>query len=113
MRLTPMQLAVPFALAFLVAPLFSQAQQPTTVHRIGLLRTGSALAEHPFLESVRQGLRDLGYVEGQNLVIEQRYAEGSDERLRRLARVWAWAAQSDGGGPGPGPAPACCGDPSC
>jgi putative tryptophan/tyrosine transport system substrate-binding protein len=85
MRLTTMRLAVPFALAFFVAPLFSQAQQPTTVHRIGLLRTGSALAEHPFLESVRQGLRDLGYVEGQNLVIEQRYAEGSDERLRDLA----------------------------
>ena len=37
------------------------------------------------MESFQQGLRDLGYVEGQNLVIEQRYAEGSDERLRDLA----------------------------
>src|SRR2546428_339585 len=41
--------------------------------------------ECAFLESFQQGLRDLGYVEGQNLVIEQRYAEGSDERLRDLA----------------------------
>src|SRR5712691_3811023 len=85
MRLNTMRLAVPLALAFLVAPLLSQAQKPTTVHRIGVLRTGSALSDHPFLESFRQGLRDLGYVEGQNLVIEQRYAEGSDERLRDLA----------------------------
>jgi putative tryptophan/tyrosine transport system substrate-binding protein len=85
MRLTPMRLVVPLALAFLAAPLCSHAQQPTTVHRIGLLSPGSALAEHPFLEALRQGLRDLGYVEGQNLVIEQRYAEGGEERLPDLA----------------------------
>src|SRR5204863_2979555 len=39
----------------------------------------------PNLEAFRQGLRDLGYVEGQDLVIEQRYAEGSEERLHDLA----------------------------
>jgi putative tryptophan/tyrosine transport system substrate-binding protein len=72
-------------LSLLAAPLSTEAQQPLQVHRIGLLRTGSALSDHPSLESFRQGLRDLGYVEGQNLVIEQRYAEGSDERLRDLA----------------------------
>jgi putative tryptophan/tyrosine transport system substrate-binding protein len=76
---------VTFTPAILVAPLATKAQPLATVHRIGLLRTGTALAEQPFVESVRQGLRDLGYVEGQNLVIEQRYAEGSDERLRDLA----------------------------
>jgi putative ABC transport system substrate-binding protein len=78
-------LLITLALAILMMPLTTQAQQPTTVHRIGLLRTGTAFAEQPFFESIRQGLRDLGYVEGQNLVIEPRYAEGSDERLRDLA----------------------------
>jgi putative tryptophan/tyrosine transport system substrate-binding protein len=76
---------ITFALAILVAPLATKAQPLPTVHRIGLLRTGTVLAEQPFVESIRQGLRDLGYVEGQNLVIEPRYAEGSDERLRDLA----------------------------
>jgi putative ABC transport system substrate-binding protein len=68
-----------------VAPLATTAQPPTIVHRIGLLRTGSALSERPFLESIRQGLHDLGYVEGQNLVLEGRYAEGRVERLPDLA----------------------------
>src|SRR3954452_23189463 len=74
-----------FGLAVLVVPLTTNAQPLPTVHRIGLLRTGTALAEQPFLESIRQGLHDLGYVEGQNLIIEPRYAEGSDDRLRDLA----------------------------
>jgi putative tryptophan/tyrosine transport system substrate-binding protein len=50
------------------------------MHRIGLLRGGSPLPQ--ILEGFRQSLRDLGYVEGQNLVIELRAAEGSAERLR-------------------------------
>jgi putative tryptophan/tyrosine transport system substrate-binding protein len=78
-------LLVTLTLAALVAPFPTEAQPPPTVHRIGLLRTGTALAEQPFVESIRQGLRDLGYVEGQNLLIESRYAEGSDDRLRDLA----------------------------
>jgi putative tryptophan/tyrosine transport system substrate-binding protein len=73
-----------FALACLVAAFTTKAQPPTKVHRIGLLRAGSAPSDQPFVESFRQGLYDLGYVEGQNLVIEQRYA-GSEERLRDLA----------------------------
>jgi ABC-type uncharacterized transport system substrate-binding protein len=76
---------VALILSLLAAPLAVTAQQPPPVHRIGLLRTGSALSDRPSLESFRQGLRDLGYVEGQNLVLEERYAEGSDERLRDLA----------------------------
>jgi putative ABC transport system substrate-binding protein len=79
------ELLVTLTLAILVAPFPVEAQPPSTVHRIGLLRTGTASAEQPFLESIRQGLRDLGYIEGQNLIIEPRYAEGSDERLRTLA----------------------------
>jgi ABC-type uncharacterized transport system substrate-binding protein len=78
-------LLVTLTFILLVAPFPTEAQPPPTVHRIGLLRTGTALAEQPFVESIRQGLRDLGYVEGQNLIIEPRYAEGSDDRLRDLA----------------------------
>src|SRR5439155_25612978 len=50
--------------------------------RVGWLSTG----RHPFIDAFRQGLRDLGYVEGRNLVIEERYAEGKNERLPELAR---------------------------
>jgi ABC-type uncharacterized transport system substrate-binding protein len=78
-------LIVIFALVCLVVPLASQMPQPTTVHRIGLLRAGSALSGQPLLASFRQALRDLGYVEGQNLVMESRYAEGRAERLPDLA----------------------------
>jgi putative ABC transport system substrate-binding protein len=78
-------LLVIVALVCLVVPLASQMPQPTTVHRIGLLRTGSALSGQPWLASFRQALRDLGYVEGQNLVLESRYAEGRAERLPDLA----------------------------
>jgi putative ABC transport system substrate-binding protein len=73
-------------LALLVVPSASDAQQATKVHRIGWLVAGSRPAgPEPRLETFRQGLRDLGYVEGQNLLIEHRYAEGSAERLRALA----------------------------
>ena len=80
-----MRLIIILTLAILVAPLATKTRPLATVYRVGLLRTGTALAEQPFVGSVRQGLRDLGYVEGQNRVIDQRYAEGSDERLRDLA----------------------------
>ncbi len=62
-----------------------EAQQPTKVHRIGRLQSSPPIDPNPALEAFREGLRDLGYVEGQNLVIEDRYAEGSLERLRDLA----------------------------
>lgn len=57
------------------------AQPAAKVYRIGWL----SAAAHPMLEPFRQGLRDLGYVEGQNLLIEQRYADGKVERLGFLA----------------------------
>jgi putative ABC transport system substrate-binding protein len=73
-------------LSLLAAPLASDAQQATKVHRIGWLIAGSPPSgPEPRLDDLRQGLRDLGYVEGQNLLIEYRYAEGSDTRLRDLA----------------------------
>jgi putative tryptophan/tyrosine transport system substrate-binding protein len=61
-----------------------QAPAPPKVPRIGWL-SSAVPGPMPFLESFQRGLRDLGYVEGQNLVIEYRYAEGQAERFPGLA----------------------------
>jgi putative tryptophan/tyrosine transport system substrate-binding protein len=74
------------ALTLLLAPLAAEAQPATQVYRIGRLGSGNPPVEpNPSMEAFRQGLRELGYVEGQNLVLESRYAEGSEERLPGLA----------------------------
>jgi len=70
-------------LSLLAVPLATDAQQPTKMRRIGLLHGGSPPPQIP--EAFLQDLRDLGYVEGQNLAIESRYAEGNQERLPDLA----------------------------
>ncbi len=67
----------------LAAPLAAEAQEAGKVARIGVLNSGSPPA--PFVESFKQGLRELGYVEGRNISIEYRWAEGRDERLPGLA----------------------------
>jgi putative ABC transport system substrate-binding protein len=70
----------------LAAPLASLAQQsPGKVHRIGFLGSGSASAVSKSIEAFRAGLRDLGYVEGRNIAIEYRWAEGKFEQLPELA----------------------------
>jgi ABC-type uncharacterized transport system substrate-binding protein len=84
--MTAIALLMTLSFGLLVAPLASEAQPPTPVHRIGLLSASTPRPEYDALaEALRQGLRDLGYVEGQNLVLEVRYAAGSQERLRDLA----------------------------
>ena len=60
------------------------AQQPAKISRIGFLSTTSPSNVPTRLEAFRQGLRDLGYVEGKNIVIEYRYAEGNIDRLPAL-----------------------------
>ena len=70
----------------LAAPLAAEAQQGKRVWRIGYLTLGSAEREKSWLASFRQGLRELGYVEGGNIVIEQLYAEGRAERLPELTK---------------------------
>jgi putative tryptophan/tyrosine transport system substrate-binding protein len=57
------------------------AQQPKKVPRIGRLGASSFSADSARIESFRQGLRDLGYVEGKNIIIEYRFAEGKLDRL--------------------------------
>jgi putative tryptophan/tyrosine transport system substrate-binding protein len=68
----------------LAAPLAAEAQPAAKVARIGYL-SGSLAAGPHLREAFRQGLRDLGYVEGRNVVIEYRDAEGKVERLPALA----------------------------
>jgi putative ABC transport system substrate-binding protein len=71
---------------FLMAPLAAEAPQATTVHRIGLLRYGHPPAGADLEgEDFRHGLRALGWVEGQNLVIEERFAEGQIARVSDIA----------------------------
>jgi putative ABC transport system substrate-binding protein len=69
-----------FALCFPV-----EAQQARKVHRIGFLIPGSSSTFSARIDALRQGLRELGYVEGKDIVIEYRYAEGKLERLANLA----------------------------
>ena len=80
-------LAVVLALSLILAPLAAEAQQAGKVYRIGWLNPGfpPRSAPSPTARALQQALRDLGYVEGQNLLIEYRYAEGSQERLQQMA----------------------------
>lgn len=76
---------VALALTIFVLPLVAAAQKPAKVPRIGFLRSGSAADAARFGEVLRQGLRDLGYIEGQTIRIETRVAEGNYDRLPPLA----------------------------
>jgi putative ABC transport system substrate-binding protein len=63
----------------------AQAQQPAKIPRIGYVSgTGDTTNQGPYVEALRQGLRDLGYVEGKNFVIEYRGAEGKPGRMPSL-----------------------------
>jgi putative ABC transport system substrate-binding protein len=68
----------------LAAPLAAEAQQAGKMPRIGVLANGSA-ATSPPVEAFRSGLRDFGHVEGQNIAVEVRWAEGRFERMPELA----------------------------
>jgi putative ABC transport system substrate-binding protein len=83
--MTTMALLITFVLGLLVAPLAAEAQPPTRVHRIGVLAGGTTSGRDPYVEAFLEGMRALGYVEGQNLVMEYRGAGGQYERLPDLA----------------------------
>jgi putative ABC transport system substrate-binding protein len=68
-----------------VGVVVAHAQQPKKVPQVGFLGSASPSAVSARIEALRQGLRELGYVEGKNIVIEQRYAEGKFDRLNELA----------------------------
>ena len=68
-----------------VGPLATEAQRRAKVWRIAYLDRGSAARDKVYLDAFRQGLRDLGWLEGQNIVIDARFAEGKPEQLPALA----------------------------
>ena len=72
------------ALGVLFTPLPAEAQ-PGKVHRIGYLGTAPASATTHLVDALKQGLREPGHVEGQNLTVESRWAEGQLDRLPGLA----------------------------
>ena len=73
------------AFGCLAAPLAVRAQNVAKVYRIGMLETIPAAQNAANLDALRKGLRDLGYVEGRNLIIEYRSADGRAERFPELA----------------------------
>jgi putative ABC transport system substrate-binding protein len=73
------------AAIFLTTVSLGEAQQPKKMPRIGYLGSGTLSAGAARIEAFRQGLRELGYVEGKNIVIEYRYAEGKLDRDAALA----------------------------
>jgi ABC-type uncharacterized transport system substrate-binding protein len=79
-------LAMTFVLAILLAPFAVAAQQPGKVYRIGILAGSSqALNWQPGNEALQQGLRELGYMEGKNVILEYRYTEGNVALFPELA----------------------------
>ena len=70
---------------FLAAPLAAEAQQARKVWRMGYLGNGNPTSSGPTRDAFRQGLQELGWVEGQNVVIEYRWADGDLTRLPALA----------------------------
>jgi len=73
-----------FTLSVLLTPPATEAQQRAHLPRVGYLGTSSASLEPELVKAFREGLRDLGYVEGQNILIEYRWAEGNYQRFPDL-----------------------------
>ncbi len=77
-------LSILLIVAVVVVAAIAQAQQPKKVPRIGYLSSDDPVGSTR-AETIRLALRDLGYIEGQNLAIEYRYAEGKRDRVPQLA----------------------------
>jgi putative tryptophan/tyrosine transport system substrate-binding protein len=85
MRIGHATLTVAFALSLFAWSLSAGAQQPTKVPHIGILSDESPVLAAKSLQPFAQGLRDLGYIEGQNIAFERRYAEETTDILPSLA----------------------------
>src|SRR5215468_797249 len=73
------------AILLLAAPLAAEAQQAGKVYRVGYLSAGSHETQDPVVQALLRGLVGRGWIEGQNLMLERRWAEGRNERLPALA----------------------------
>ena len=78
-------LSILFGVALLAVAVIAEAQQPKKVPRVGFITTGFPVSIAHLLEGFKQGLRERGYVDGQNVVLELRYGEGKTEQLPILA----------------------------
>jgi ABC-type uncharacterized transport system substrate-binding protein len=73
------------AVVLLAIGVIAEAQEPKKVPRIGVISPTFSSVSAPFMAAFREGLHDLGYTEGKNIVIEERYADGKEDRLPALA----------------------------
>ena len=78
-------LSILFVVVLFAVAIIAEAQQPKKVPRIGYLSSADAVSDSARSEGVRLALRELGYIEGQNIAIEYRYAEGKRDRAPELA----------------------------
>src|SRR5499427_3109002 len=78
-------LIVTLALGALAAPIISGAQPAARIPRIGVLHPGAPATSSHFAAAFTEGLRELGYLEGQNIVVERRFGEAKAERLSDIA----------------------------
>jgi putative ABC transport system substrate-binding protein len=86
MILRKIGLTVTLAFAIIAAPLAADAQQAPRIAKIGVLSPSAPAAWAHLLEAFRQGLRELGHVEGKTFVLELRYGEARAERISEIAR---------------------------
>jgi putative ABC transport system substrate-binding protein len=82
--LRKVRVSILFVVVLLAVGVIAEAQQPKKVLRIGYLSPTNPGTDTRF-EGIRLALRDLGYIEGQNIAIEYRYAEGKEDRFPELA----------------------------
>ena len=85
MKLRVIGFMLPLTLSIFCASFVAEAQQPGKIPRIGFLAGGSVASWASLAEAFRQGLQEVGYVEGKNIIIEYRYAESRLERFPGLA----------------------------
>ena len=86
MKLRAIAVRIMVALGALAVPLAANAQQAPKIAKIGVLVPSTPAATAHLIEAFRQGLREHGYVDGKNFVLEPRYGEARAERLPELAR---------------------------
>ena len=75
----------PCCVVLLALGVIAEAQQPKKAYRIGYLSPVDPASDSPRADGIRLALRELGYIEGQNIAIEYRYAEGKVDRAPELA----------------------------